>query len=197
MHKRKPHHITSRNVYKSESHLILAMQRKKNKLKIENERAFKYFIVIVFVFIVQLGFIDNHGRYARDDSSASDDGGDSQSTVFIIGSGDYLNQTPSATTQCAPTSVVTVTSVPLLTNCLVTTQSNNNIAVTSNPTNFSNLTSAHSVNVLSAPSNQIERLVFATNIVFSFIHVIYSRFFSDFTFSSQNTQIFSLVIYYH
>lgn len=121
------------------------------------------------MFIVQLGFIDNHGRYAREDSSASEDGGDSQSTVFIIGSGDYLNQTSVATTQCTPTSVVTVTTVPLINNCLASHQSNNNIAVTSNSNNFSNLASAHSVNALSTPQNAIERLVPA-----KFIHRCHS-----------------------
>lgn len=105
---------------------------------------------------VHLGYIDNHGRYARDDSSASDDGGDSQSTVFIIGSGDYLNQNPVVTT--TPTSVVTVTSVPLLNNCIASSQSINNIATTPSATNFSNLSSSHSVSAL-APQNSFERLV--------------------------------------
>lgn len=107
----------------------------------------------------QLGFIDNHGRYGRDDSSASDDGGDSQSTIFIIGSGEYLNQTPTATTQGTPTSVVTVTSVPLVNNNLASSQTNNNVMVTSNSTNFSNLTSSQSINAISTPQNTAERLV--------------------------------------
>ncbi|XP_031628068.1 stromal interaction molecule homolog isoform X5 [Contarinia nasturtii] len=96
------------------------------------------------------GFIDNHGRYARDDSSASDDGGgDSQSTIFMIGSGDYLNQAPVVTTQ----------SVPQLNNSITSAQSNNNIAVVSNSNNASNLTSAHSVTTLATPSISSERLV--------------------------------------
>lgn len=120
---------------------------------------------------VHLGYIDNHGRYARDDSSASDDGGDSQSTVFIIGSGDYLNQNPVVTT--TPTSVVTVTSVPLLNNCIASSQSNNNIATTPSATNFSNLSSSHSVSAL-APQNSFERLVPAS-IFFLFV-CFYSTF---------------------
>lgn len=110
-------------------------------------------------FIIQLGFIDNHGRYAREDSSASDDGGDSQSTIFIIGSGDYLTQTPVVTTQCT-TNVATVTSVPLGNSNLCSSQSNNNIAVASSASNYcTNLTSAHSVSALSTSQNSNERLV--------------------------------------
>lgn len=41
----------------------------------------------------QIGHLDNHSRYSREDSSASDDGGDSQSTNFLIGSGELLNKT--------------------------------------------------------------------------------------------------------
>lgn len=115
----------------------------------------KLFIVL---YSFTVGFIDNHGRYAREDSSASDDGGDSQSTVFIIGSGDYLSQNPVVATQMqTPTSVVTVTSVPLLNNSLASSQSNNSIA--SNLTNFSNLTSAHSVSALPTSAISNERLV--------------------------------------
>lgn len=111
--------------------------------------------------------LDNHGRYARDDSSASDDGGDSQSTVFMIGGGEFLNQTPVVTSQIqTPNNVVTVTSVPLV-NSSSSSQSNNNIAaaaaaaaaVATNFNNFSNLTSAHSVSALTTPSILSERLV--------------------------------------
>lgn len=118
------------------------------------KKSLQHFVSIVF----NSGFIDNHGRYAREDSSASDDGGDSQSTVFIIGSGEYLTQTPVVTTQMqTPTSVVTVTSVPLLNNSLASSQSNNSIA--SNLNSFSNLTSAHSVSVLPTSTISSERLV--------------------------------------
>lgn len=134
--------------------------------------------VIYCCCIVQLGYIDNHGRYARDDSSASDDGGDSQSTVFIIGSGEYLNQIPPATstspptpavtaaagTAAASTSVVTVTSMPLASNTssnnhnnnLASSQINSNIILTSNSPH---LTSAQSVSALSSSQNSVDRLV--------------------------------------
>lgn len=56
-----------------------------------------------------------------------------------------------------PTSVVTVTSVPLLNNSLASSQSNNSIA--SNLNNFSNLTSAHSVSALPTSTISSERLV--------------------------------------
>lgn len=140
---------------------------------------------------VHLGYIDNHGRYARDDSSASDDGGDSQSTVFIIGSGDYLNQNP-VTTQCAATSVVTVTSVPLLNNCIASSQSNNNIATTPSATNFSNLSSAHSVSAL-APQNSVERLVpFRRALFFCFclIHRTVCSFWFLFFFINSCSKLF-------
>lgn len=115
------------------------------------------FIVLHFVSIVYAGFIDNHGRYARDDSSASDDGGgDSQSTIFMIGSGDYMNQTSVVTT---PNNIATINSMPLLNNSISSSQSNNNIAAASNSNNFSNLTSAHSVTTLTTPSISSERLV--------------------------------------
>lgn len=130
------------------------------------------------VVIIHLGYLDNHGRYARDDSSASDDGGDSQSTVFIIGSGEYLNQIPPVTPTTPPTSaaaaaaastsVVTVTSVPLASNInsnnhnnsLTSSQINSNIILTSNSPNVSsNMTSAQSVSALSSSQNSVERLV--------------------------------------
>lgn len=134
----------------------------------------------------KLGYIDNHGRYARDDSSASDDGGDSQSTVFIIGSGEYLNQTPSpVTTPTTPitppssssTSVVTVTSVPLSNanannnsnnSSLASSQLNNNMILTSNTPN---MTSAQSVSALSSSQNSVERLVVRTHLIYHFINV--------------------------
>lgn len=122
--------------------------------------------IVLYPLYSNSGFIDNHGRYAREDSSASDDGGDSQSTVFIIGSGDHLSQTPVVTTQIqTPTSVVTVTSVPIINNSLATSQSNNNIV--SNSNNFSNLTSSYSVSALPTSSISSERLVL--------VHTIDSR----------------------
>lgn len=129
------------------------------------------------VVIIHLGYLDNHGRYARDDSSASDDGGDSQSTVFIIGSGEYLNQIPPVTpttpqtpaaTVAATASTSVVTSVPLASNInsnnhnnsLASSQINSNIILTSNsPSVSSNMTSAQSVSALSSSQNSVERLV--------------------------------------
>ena len=124
------------------------------------------------IVVLIKGYIDNHGRYARDDSSASDDGGDSQSTVFIIGSGEYLNQIPpvATTPTTTPTSMASVTSVPLANNNssnnssnLASSQLNNNIILTSNSTNLSNMTSAQSVSALSSPLNSVERLVVRTH----------------------------------
>lgn len=116
-----------------------------------------------------LGFMqDNSSRFTREDSSASDDGGDSQSqsTVFILG-GDY--QMPSTTAQfTSMTNVCTVSTVPIsntnnTVSSLTTSQSLNNTIVTAvaaNTTNsFSNLTSAHSASAILIPQGPFERLV--------------------------------------
>lgn len=117
-------------------------------------------VFISFVFIVfNSGFIDNHCRFTREDSSPSDDGGDSQSTIFVIGGGEYLNQTPSPTTS---NNIVAANTMPLSTNNLASSQSNNNhsvIAAATNSNNFSNLTSAHSANVIATAPISSERLV--------------------------------------
>lgn len=104
--------------------------------------------------------LENHGRYTREDSSASDDGGDSQSNIFIIGSDQY----PSATTLCTSTSVITVSTVPMSSSMnTLSTQAINNTAVTSNTNNnHSNLTSAHSANSILMPQSSFERLVFSS-----------------------------------
>lgn len=159
----------------------------------------KVFIdIVLFIPCIQLGFIDNHGRYAREDSSASDDGGDSQSTIFIIGSGDYMTQTPVVTTQCT-TNVATVTTVPLVNTNLYSAQSNNNIAVASNVNNFTNLTSAQSVSALSTPHNFNERLVCAKD---CFVGAVEKKIkflisLSDFWFSvtHQHTQKFLFLLF--
>lgn len=143
------------------------------------KKSLQRFVSIVF----NSGFIDNHGRYAREDSSASDDGGDSQSTVFIIGSGEYLTQTPVVTTQMqTPTSVVTVTSVPLLNNSLASSQSNNSIA--SNLNSFSNLTSSYSVSALPTSTISSERLVTFADAQFM-RHIFWSFSFIFNTFLRQ------------
>lgn len=110
---------------------------------------------ICFCFI-KLGYIDNHGRYARDDSSASDDGGDSQSTIFIIGGSEILNQSSSQpatplSTSAAMTNLVNPTATfsnttPIASNCNAIN-------------NYSNLSSAHSVSAIFTSQNSCERLV--------------------------------------
>lgn len=118
----------------------------------------------LFVFVFHLGYLDNHGRYTRDDSSASDDGGDSQSTIFIIGGGEFLNQSQSVAPQCTSINAITVTSVvntcnSTPTNCTYTTvttpTASNNIA----NNNFSNMSSAHSASAIFTSQNSCERLV--------------------------------------
>lgn len=130
-------------------------------------------------YTISLGFIqDNPNRFTREDSSASDDGGDSQSqsTVFILG-GDY--QMPSTTAQYTVTNVCTTVNTAPISNTnntvssLATSQSLNNTivtAVTANNTNsFSNLTSAHSASAILIPQSAFERLVFFKIFYFSVV----------------------------
>lgn len=110
-----------------------------------------------------LGFMqDNTNRFTREDSSASDDNGDSQSqsTVFILG-GDY--QMPSTTAQYTSMTNVSASNAISTASSLATSQSLNNTIVTAvaaNATNsFSNLTSAHSASAILIPQGPFERLV--------------------------------------
>lgn len=114
-----------------------------------------------------LGFIqENPNRFTREDSSASDDNGDSQSqsTAFIVG-GEY--QMPSTTAQFTSTNACAVNTAPIsntnnTVSSLSTSQSLNNTSVTAtanNANSYSNLTSAHSASAILMPQSSFERLV--------------------------------------
>lgn len=105
----------------------------------------------MFSFVLISGYIDSHGRYGREDSSASDDGNDSQSTIFIVGSGEFLNQPQSSTLNLS--NAVTVASGATAVAATTPTTATSAAAFTStspsnNPSNFSNLTSAHSASAI-------------------------------------------------
>lgn len=84
----------------------------------------------------RIGYVDNPSRYSREDSSASDDGGDSQSTSFMIGSGELLNQTATISN---PASNSTSSQAAMIGN------------------NFTNLKSTQSASSISTHMNSYER----------------------------------------
>lgn len=83
--------------------------------------------------------IDNHGRAYREDSSASDDGGDNQSANFLVGGEGYSQSSPA--TQ-AP-SIATISIVTSTISVAATTPtSTNNLTIG----NFANTNSRDSTN---------------------------------------------------
>lgn len=117
-------------------------------------------INVVFLICVTGYNIDNHGRYTRDDSSNSDDGADSQSTIFIIGGGEILNQAQlSQATNAIPSNAVP--SGGAVTPASINTSSSFATTPTSPNPNTTNLTSSFSTSAINTQlSNYSERLVF-------------------------------------
>lgn len=72
---------------------------------------------------------DNHGRAYREDSSTSDDGGDTQSAIFVVGDGiDVVHSRPS-TMNSYPTLSQSISLAALNTNAV---SSNSNAATAPN-----------------------------------------------------------------
>lgn len=99
-----------------------------------------------------VGFIDNANRHGREDSSNSDDGGDSQSTIFIIGGNEFPSQTANSNLSNSTPAISSATAMNAVSSSGSTTP-----IQSSNPT----MTSSQSANAISSAQlcNSNERLV--------------------------------------
>lgn len=146
-------------------------------------------INVVFLICVSGYNIDNHGRYTRDDSSNSDDGGDSQSTIFIIGGGEILNQAQLSQASIANAPNVAPTSI------VVAPVSISSASTPTSP-NTANLTSSFSTSAINPQlSNSSERLVRHTRIKFIQLGLLFDFVLINFKYII--CYVFSLIFFSH
>lgn len=105
-----------------------------------------------------LGYIDSHGRFAREDSSNSDDGGDSQSTIFIIGGSDFPNQAPQSAAPPGISTVVSSVSLPASTFSVATTPTSPT-SPTANPICLATISSSQSANAINSNERLVSNLI--------------------------------------